>query len=112
MLYNEDIDFEEARNIPADIDLEQDYIFREELEIIRDVLERLPETVNKEVIKMNFGFYDRRYTQKEIAKILNCSQSTVSRIVKNAKEALRSDFERVTSIEPKQLKKTNKKETN
>ncbi len=94
----------ELEKIPADMDLEQDYIFKEEQEIIRDVLENLPESVNKEVIKLNFGFYDVRYTQKEIASMMNCSLSTVKRIVKSTKEALRSDFERVTSDEPKQLK--------
>ena len=112
MRFNEDELFDEARMLPADIELEDDFIFEEERKIIREVLEELPESVNREVIKMKFGFDGEPHTHKEIADKLNCSVSTVGRIVKSAKEALRSDFERATSIDPKQLKKTNKRKTN
>lgn len=43
--------------------------------------------MSKEVIMLK---YFKNYTQSEIAKILNCSQSTISRIEKNALKILKS----------------------
>lgn len=44
----------------------------------------------KEMVKLFFGFYDKEYSQSEVAKILGCSQSCVSRNVSRICNKLKS----------------------
>lgn len=64
-----------------DTNIEEDYTDNETYEIIRKVINTLPEK-EQIIVKMHFGFIDDRvYTQKEIANKLQISQSYVSRLV-------------------------------
>lgn len=54
-----------------------------ENKIIDDVVNELPDR-DQEIIKLHFGFYnDVCYTEEEISKIYNISQSRISRIIRN-----------------------------
>ena len=47
---------------------------------------------HKEVIKLYFGFYGKRYKQKEIANKLGISQSYISRLVKKSGKLIKQMF--------------------
>ena len=66
----------------SDIDLEENYIEQEEKIIILKMIKDLPER-EKEIILMYFGFYDKLYTQLEIANKFGIGQSYVSRLIKS-----------------------------
>lgn len=38
---------------------------------------------DKEIIKLYFGFYNKSYSQREIAEIMNLSQSQICKIIYN-----------------------------
>lgn len=57
------------------------YEDKELKENILKIIDSLNE-VDSKIMKLNFGFYGERYTQKEIATIINYSQSYISRIIK------------------------------
>lgn len=62
-------------------DFVSDYENTETYEIIRKIVEELPDG-EKEIIMLRFGFYDDKiYTQKQIAEKLNISQSYISRLI-------------------------------
>lgn len=89
-------------------DLISNYEQKETYEIIRQIVEELPNR-EKIIIMMHFGFIDDKlYTQREIASKLKLSQSHVSRlitkIVKKIKEKLESD--NIESFNKKQDKET------
>lgn len=70
--------------------VDEDIIKRVELLRIRELVEEL-EGIDKEVIKMSFGFYnDRIYSQKEIAEVTGISQSYISRKVRKLTKSLKS----------------------
>lgn len=65
----------------ADTIIEVDYEKEEIERIVREVVENLPER-KKQIIMLRYGFYDDViYTQEEIGKGLNMSQSNVSKII-------------------------------
>ena len=94
------------------VNLEEDYILKEEHYEIRSLVEKLPER-EKEIIKLYFGFYGLRYNQKEIAKKLNIHQSYVCRIIKSVlidlKEKLCQKQNNMTTGSDKDLIKKFKK---
>lgn len=57
------------------------YEDKELKENIFKIIDSLSE-IDSKIMKLNFGFYGERYTQKEIATIINYSQSYISRIIK------------------------------
>ena len=64
-----------------DTNVEEDYTDNETYQIIRMIVDKLPER-EQLIIKLHFGFVDdKTYTQKEIADKLQISQSYVSRLV-------------------------------
>lgn len=64
-----------------DTNIEEDYTDNETYQIIRMIVDKLPER-EQLIIKLHFGFIDdKTYTQKEIADKLQISQSYVSRLV-------------------------------
>lgn len=73
----------ELENILSDenIDFVSDYETKETNYEVQNLIELLPDR-EKEIIKLYFGFYDRCYTQTEIAIKFNTSQSIISRIIK------------------------------
>lgn len=83
-----------------DNDLVMNYEEMENQEILRKVLNDMPDGRNKEIMLLFFGFYnDKRYSQREIAQSFNLSQTQVSRIIsKNIKE-LKEQLETVRVID-------------
>jgi len=67
--------------IDENVNIIQDYEEKEYIEQLNQIINELPET-EKKVITLFFGFNGRVYVQREIAEILNVSQSYVSRIIK------------------------------
>ena len=62
-----------------DVDIAEDYVQKESLEIIKVLIESLPDN-EKEIIKLYFGFYDNEiYNQREIAEKIHAAQSSISR---------------------------------
>lgn len=60
--------------------IEEEYQLKETYQIAKKAITKLS-FIEKQVILLNFGFYnDRIYTQKEIAKILDLSPTTISKI--------------------------------
>ena len=59
---------------------------------LREIIEGALTTLNEretEILKLRYGFYDRIYTQAEIAKQYNCSKSYICSIERKALEKLR-----------------------
>lgn len=78
---------------------------KEELKEIRNQVERLNER-DKEIIKLYFGFYNnRRYTQEEIAKLLNIKQSNISKKLKKIIIKIKQNMLEEDLIEPKTYSK-------
>lgn len=55
---------------------------KEEYEMVRKIISELP-LKEKIIVQMYFGFNGRKYTQIEIAKEVNISQSYLSRVIKD-----------------------------
>lgn len=55
---------------------------KEEYEMVRKIISELP-LKEKIIVEMYFGFNARKYTQVEIAKEVNISQSYLSRVIKD-----------------------------
>ncbi len=97
-------------------DFAGDYIDNNETsnlyQVLRELINELPDK-SKKIIKLHFGFYNNRtYNQKEIAEMLNISQSYVSRIiiktVKELREKLRDkDIIELDIIESGKRKRRN-----
>ena len=62
------------------------------LELVKKVLEQIPEK-HQEAVKLYFGFYDKLYTQEEIANKLGVSQSYASRLIRKTTNLLKKKFE-------------------
>lgn len=76
------------------------YEDKELKENILKIIDSLSE-IDSKIMKLNFGFYGERYTQKEIATIINYSQSYISRIIKkNTRKILNILYEQKLA-EPK-----------
>ena len=71
------------------IDVEEEYNEKETILEIRKIIEELPPR-DKLIVSLYFGFIDdKRYTQKEIAEIINISQAQIARLLKKNLEKLR-----------------------
>ena len=81
-------------NILTDInfDILDNYLKEEENKFIRDFIKDLPNR-EKDMLMLFFGFYDNKcYTQKEIAKRYNISQSAVSKTIKRSLIKLKNEI--------------------
>lgn len=87
--YNKEII--EFNNYNSDLNIEEEYLEKEQLIEIRNLVEKLPE-LEKEIIKLYFGFYGKRYSQDEIAKIFNTSQASISRIILKTLSLLKKEL--------------------
>ncbi len=101
----DDIEFDKMLVDDSAIDLQADYLKKEEYKIIRALISGLPERERK-IIMLRYGFINNRcYGQAEIASMLNMSQSYVSRlivkIVKQFKEKI--DYYEVMSIKDEEI---------
>ena len=81
------------------IDVEDDYNEKETILELRKIIEELPSR-DKLIVSLYFGFIDdKRYTQKEIAEIIDVSQVQVARLLKKNLEKLRVRIIRECSFE-------------
>lgn len=62
----------------AETNIVEDNEYKETRCIIRKLVQNLPER-NREIVMLYFGFYGKKYSQKEIAEKLNLSQSYISK---------------------------------
>ena len=87
-------DFINVDNLLKDnsVDIEYDYELKEEHLIIRQLVEGLKEK-EQLIIKLYFGFENRKHTQKEISEILNVSPQRVQFVLKKALEKLKIKFQ-------------------
>lgn len=58
---------------------------------VRGLLNEL-NSKDKEIIMLYFGFYNKKYGQREIAKMMNLSQSCVSKTISNTLETLKKQL--------------------
>ena len=87
-------DFINIDNLLKDdnVDIEYNYDLKEEHIIIRQLVEELKEK-EQLIIKLYFGFENRKHTQKEISEILNVSPQCVQFVLKKALEKLKIKFQ-------------------
>lgn len=82
--------------LPDDRDFEEDFLNlqlqNQIFTLLKNVLEQIPEK-HQEAVKLYFGFYGKRYKQKEIANKLGISQSYLSRLVKKSGKLIKQIFE-------------------
>lgn len=94
---DEDIYLDDSKNITIkdqisdDYDFTMDYIKNQEFNYIDSALIYLDD-IEREIIKLYFGFYDKRYKQNEIASKYNISQAHVSRIINKALKKLKDIY--------------------
>ena len=74
-------------------------------EILNEIIEELPDE-EKVRIKLYFGFYDKRYKQKEIAEMFNTTETLISRKIKATVKKIRTELIKREVIN---YKDTNKK---
>jgi len=76
-----------------DVDIESNYIENELYQSVRNLVTNLPYR-DREIVIMYFGFNnDNRYTENEIAKKLELSQSYVSRLIKKIVKKLKEGLD-------------------
>lgn len=106
-LYSMDFEYYDENNnicnledlLLDDLNIEKDYEYKELTSIIKILIEELSEK-QKEILKLYFGFYNnKRYTQDQIAKILNLSRPSITRYIKNALEFLKEKIEKTNILE-------------
>ncbi len=100
---NDEITLEElnSEKMISDIDIIGDYEEKELYKVIDDIVANLP-LVNRTIIEKIFGFYNNKpLKQQEIAKILNVSQSYVSRILRNTLKEIKRKLVKEELIEIK-----------
>lgn len=74
--------------LQSPINLEEQYLEKEEYQELYSAIKQLDKT-EQEWIYLYYGFYDKRYTGTEIAKMYGINQSTFSRKLPKIIEKLR-----------------------
>lgn len=91
--------------ISNNFDIENNYVNNETYLFIKNLVSNLSER-EKIIISLQFGFYNNQiYTQKQIANLLNVSQSHVSRLTKKILQNISNLLEINGYIENKNNKK-------
>lgn len=85
-------EFDLIETIPSEISLEESLFDKELIISLKNMMKTLPER-DSEFLKMYFGFYKKKYTQKEIAEKYNVSQAHVSKVIITSLEILRKKLE-------------------
>ena len=75
--------------IPDENDRFEDIFTKEEYEAVRRIISELP-LKEKIIIEMYFGFNNRKYKQVEITKVVNISQSYLSKTIKDILDKIKS----------------------
>lgn len=90
--------------ISDNTNLTEEYVTNETYNIIKEIIYSLNEK-ERNIIIMYFGFFDtKRHNQKEIAQILNISQSYISRIIKRTLIKIKTKLIELDVIEEKEIK--------
>lgn len=93
----EDTILDESSDFVTSFEIKENY------KIIRQIVENLNEKDNK-IMKMYFGFETEPFSQKEIAKAFELSQSYISRIIQNALMKIRFQLQKQGVIEISKIK--------
>lgn len=86
----------------------EDIIKKEEYEIIDEVVEELP-LKEKVIIRMYFGFHGKRYSQQELSKLCNVSQSYMSRVIRKILKSIENRLLQMQVCEKGMLKKNKRR---
>ena len=89
-----------SETVSSNIDIEGDYVYNELIYYLRKLVIEL-DPKEKEIIMMSFGFYDKKYTQKEIAEVFGLCQADISRKIKKIIKKMRDYMEKQGVIEVK-----------
>lgn len=101
IIFNDDDKLKLIDLLTSENNLSEKYTEKEQNEIIRELIKRLP-AKEKITITYHFGFFGvERKTQAEIAQMLNCSQSYISRLLKKGVNKLRKQLLELGVIEIK-----------
>ncbi len=80
--------------LPDEFDMEKEYEHFETIIRLKELMNQIPDDKNKEILMLYFGFYDKSYTQKEIASMMNVSKSYIQKIIKNITNYLKIELEK------------------
>lgn len=87
--------------ISSEEDIEEDYFEKEKINIIRNIINQIPER-DREIIKMYFGFYDgKKHSQKELSEIFNLSTSGISVIIRKNLKYISKELKKLEIIDQK-----------
>lgn len=73
------------------INIEEDYEKKVTYKAIQEIIEKLPDR-NKEIIKLHFGFYNKSYSQVEIAQMMSVGQPRISRLIAKALKKIKQQL--------------------
>lgn len=103
MTLGETLDVKERRLIDTLEDFKSnfglDYEIKDTYREVRKIVEKLPDN-DRKIIMLYFGFIDNRpYTQNEIAKKLNISQSYISKLIVRTLKKIKDEIEKNKLVE-------------
>lgn len=92
------------------INIEGEYLDNEMFSLLNDFVNSMP-SMHKEIFGLYFGFFGKKYTQEEIAKLYNCSRQWIAKIIENDLKKMRKcmndyGFYGVNDIKGKWLNRT------
>ena len=86
-LCDDEVDFLSV--LDCGVNIEADYDEKELMFLLNGFLSSMSD-MHREVFALYFGFYDRKYSHGEIAKMFNHSRSSIARIVSSNLEKMRN----------------------
>ena len=95
-LFGDDLKLEDI--LKSDLDMDFDLENAELINIIKDLIQTLPEE-EQNIINLYFGFGCERHREYEIGKIIGCTQSHTSRLLKKIIQKLRDKLNNITNGE-------------
>lgn len=97
--YQNECNIDLIKELNSSYNIEDNYCTKEYYEIVRNLVQELPNK-EKEIIMLYYGFYnDKLYTQKDIAKIFNVSQENISKIIIRVLKKLHYRLEEINNEE-------------
>lgn len=106
IIFDDDDNLKLLDLLASENNLSEDFTEKEQKEIICELIKRLPDK-EKITITYHFGFFAmERKTQAEIAHMLNCSQSYVSRLLKQSINKIKNQLLELGVIEIKSATKS------
>lgn len=90
--------------LESDLNLEEEYLELELNEKVLEIIEQLKEQ-DKELIKLYYGFYGKRYDQNELGVIYNRTQAQMSRRINAVVEQIRFKLKKQQLLAKTPIKK-------